>query len=157
MVLSYASLIVIIVILGLIIAFLYVKDKETTQTIVYLQNAVEELSSNASMPLDIESMSKDSKAYKELDGKIYEVGESLIKVVRSIKNIDQKLEILEQKVHKLEESYKLALMASSSNSNDLDIIAMYKSGKTPEEIAQEKRVPVGEVDLIIKLADLNNE
>ena len=157
MVLSFTALIVIIVILGLIIAFLYVKDKEMTQTVLYLQNAVEELSNNTPAPLDIESLSKDSKAYKELDAKIYEVGESLIKIIQSIKNLDKRVESLEQKVNKLEEGYKLSLMASSANSNDLDIIAMYKSGKSPEEIAKEKRVPVGEVELIIKLADLNDE
>ena len=154
MILSFATLIIIVIILGLIIAFLYIKDKEMTQTILYLQDAIEELNSARKAPAS--EFVEDSRAYKELDSKIYEVGESLIKIVRSIKNLDKKVENLEIKVNRIEESFKLSMMSSSANSNDLDIIAMYKSGKSAEEIAKEKRVPVGEVELIIKLANLND-
>ena len=155
MILSFATLIIIVIILGLIIAFLYVKDKEMSQTIVYLQDAIEELNRATSTPKATQLI-EDSKAYKELDAKIYEVGESLIKIVRSIKNLDKKVEDLEFKINKIEEGFKLSLLSSSTNSNDLDIIAMYKEGKTAEEIAKEKRVPIGEVELIIKLANLND-
>ena len=158
MVLNYVALIIIIIVLALIIAFLYVKDKDMNQTIVYLQDAIEELNSNSSTTTtESEGISKDSQAYKELDAKIYEVGESLIKIVRSIKNLDKKVESLELKVKQIEEAFKLSMISSSANSNDLDIIAMYKNGKSPEEIAKEKRVPIGEVELIIKLANLNDD
>jgi len=78
----------------------------------------------------------------------------LIKIVRSIKNLDHNQKELIERVNKLEEQLRLFTMSSSSNLNEEDIIALYKDGKTPEEIAKEKRIPQGEVELIVKLANL---
>jgi hypothetical protein len=34
---------------------------------------------------------------------------------------------------------------------------LYNEGKTLQEIAKQKRVPLGEVELIVKLANLNQD
>jgi DNA-directed RNA polymerase specialized sigma24 family protein len=61
-----------------------------------------------------------------------------------------------QRVNKIEDQLKLTMLSSSSNSSESEIIALYKDGKTAEEIAKEKRIPLGEVELMIKLAHLND-
>lgn len=150
MILSYATLIILVIILGLIIAFLYVRDKQFTQDLNLLQEAIIELRNQAPSSTD-----SNHDEYKELDSKIYELGESLIKIVRSIKNLDHNQKELMEKVEKIENQLKLSMLSSSSNSNEDEIINLYKSGKSIEEIAKEKRVPQGEVELIIKLSNLN--
>jgi len=152
MILSYATLIVIVVVLGLIIAFLYVKDKQLIQDLNILQEAIIELRNNQTTT---ENINITDESYKELDSKIYELGESLIKIVRNIKNLDIEQKELKDRINNIEEQLKLSMLSSSSNSNEAEIISLYKEGKSIEEIAKEKRVPHGEVELIIKLANLN--
>ena len=152
MILSYITLIVIVIVLGLIIAFLYIKDKQLVQDLNIIQETIIELRNNQTT---IQSDNKSTDNYKELDSKIYELGESLIKIVKSIKNLDAEQKELKDKVQKIQEQLKLSMLSSSSNSNEAEIISLYKEGKSIEEIAKEKRVPHGEVELIIKLANLN--
>ncbi len=157
MILNYITLIVIVVVLGLILAFLYIRDKEMTKSMIIVQENIDELK-NKIENLHIKENNNDfSKEYKELDDKIYEIGESLIKIVRSLKNMDTKQSIHEGKISKIEEQLKLFNLSSSSNSNENKIISLFKDGKSIEEIASEERIPVGEVELIIKLANLNVE
>ncbi len=153
MILEFTTLIIVVIILGLIIAFLYVKDKQLSQNLNLLEEAILELRSNKS---NTQSTENNSQSYKELDSKIYELGESLIKIVRSIKNIDHNQKELIHRVDKIEEQLKLSMLSSSSNSNESEIVALYKEGKSAEEIAKEKRIPLGEVELMIKLSSIND-
>jgi len=156
MILEYATLIVIIIVLGLIIAFLYIKDKELVKDLNLIQEAILELKSSSKEESQKSSDSTCDEQYKELDSKIYELGESLIKIVRSIKNLDHNQKELIQRVDTIEHQLKLSMLSSSTNSNENEIIALYKEGKSLEEIAKEKRIPLGEVELIVKLAGLND-
>jgi len=153
MILSYATLIVLVIILALIIAFLYIRDKQYTEDMRVVQEAILEVKNNTTSD---ETTLKEDTAYKELDSKIYELGESLIKIVRSIKNLDHNQKELIQRVEKIEEQLKLSMLASSSNSNEKEILNLYKEGKSAQEIAMEKNIPLGEVEFIIKLANLND-
>jgi len=153
MILSYITMLVLVIVLGLIIAFLYIRDKETSQILQILKGDILELKEKNSSTLN--NSSKDNPSYKELDNKIYEIGESLIKIVRNLKNIDSKQKLHEEKLSQIEEQLKLFNLTSSSNSNENKIISLFKDGKTIEEIASEERIPVGEVELIVKLANLN--
>jgi len=147
--LDYIVLIAIVIVLGLVLAYIYIKDKETSQVIMSLREKVEELS------YDDEPQNLSDEKYKELDNKIYEIGESLIKIVRNLKNIDATQKEHEQKLNQIEEKLKLFNLSSSSNRNENKIISLFKEGKTIEEIANEERIPVGEVEFVIKLANLN--
>jgi len=147
--LDYIVLIAIVIVLGLVLAYIYIKDKETSQVITSLREKVEELS------YDDEPKNISDERYKELDNKIYEIGESLIKIVRNLKNIDATQKQHEQKLNQIEEKLKLFNLTSSSNTNENKIISLFKEGKTIEQIASEERIPVGEVELVIKLANLN--
>jgi len=147
--LDYIVLIAIVIVLGLVLAYIYIKDKETSQVIMSLREKVEELS------YDDEPQNLSDEKYKELDNKIYEIGESLIKIVRNLKNIDATQKQHEQKLNQIEEKLKLFNLTSSSNTNENKIISLFKEGKTIEEIANEERIPVGEVEFVIKLANLN--
>jgi len=153
MILSYITMLVLVIVLGLIIGFLYIRDKETSQILQMLKGEILELKEKNSITSD--NSSKDTSSYKELDNKIYEIGESLIKIVRNLKNIDSKQKLHEEKLSQIEEQLKLFNLTSSSNSNENKIISLFKDGKTIEEIASEERIPVGEVELIVKLANLN--
>ncbi len=148
---DYIILLIIVVVLGLVIAFLYIRDREMTKLVLSLKNEIFNLKKNTTQ----EDSSENSSQYKELDNKIYEVGESLIKIVRNLKNIDAKQSIHEEKIKKIEEQLKHFNISSSSNTNENKIISLYKDGKSIEEIANEMRVPTGEVELIVKLANLN--
>jgi hypothetical protein len=57
----------------------------------------------------------------------------------------------------MEEKLKLTLLSSSANLNEQEIMDLYNEGKTLQEIAKQKRVPLGEVELIVKLANLNQD
>ena len=154
MILEYVTTISLIVVLALVIVFLYIRDKEMTRLIISLKNEILELKQKTESN---ESSKDNSKEYKELDNKIYEIGESLIKIVRNLKSIDAKQNIHEERLAKIEEQLKQFTLSSSSNTNENKIISLYKDGKSIEEIAQIQRLPVGEVELIIKLANLNAE
>lgn len=153
MILEFSTLIIVVIVLGLIIAFLYVKDKQLSQNLNLIEEAILELRANKSNTVQT---TDNHDSYKELDSKIYELGESLIKIVRSIKNLDHNQKEMIQRVNKIEDQLKLTMLSSSSNSSESEIIALYKDGKTAEEIAKEKRIPLGEVELMIKLAHLND-
>jgi cyanate lyase len=146
MILSYVTLIFLVIILGLIIAFLYIKDKQLVEDLNLLQEAILELKNQ---PIK----ESDESSYKELDSKIYELGESLIKIVRSIKNLDINQIEMAERVNKIEEQLKLSMI--TTDINDSEIIALFKDGKSIEDIAKEKRVPQRQVEFIIKLANLN--
>jgi predicted nucleic acid-binding Zn-ribbon protein len=143
-------ILLLVTVIGLIIGFLYIKDKEMSQTIAILENSIDELQNSDN------SAFMDSK-YRDLESKIYEVGESLIKVVRTLKAMDQDYKDIKFKVDSMEEKLKLTLLSSSANLNEQEIMDLYNEGKTLQEIAKQKRVPLGEVELIVKLANLNQD
>jgi predicted nucleic acid-binding Zn-ribbon protein len=143
-------ILLLVTVIGLIIGFLYIKDKEMSQTIAILENSIDELQNSDN------SAFIDSK-YRDLESKIYEVGESLIKVVRTLKAMDQDYKDIKFKVDSMEEKLKLTLLSSSANLNEQEIMDLYNEGKTLQEIAKQKRVPLGEVELIVKLANLNQD
>jgi predicted nucleic acid-binding Zn-ribbon protein len=143
-------ILLLVTVIGLIIGFLYIKDKEMSQTIAILENSIDELQNSDN------SAFMDSK-YRDLESKIYEVGESLIKVVRTLKAMDQDYKDIKTKVDSMEEKLKLTLLSSSTNLNEQEIMDLYNEGKTLQEIAKQKRVPLGEVELIVKLANLNQD
>jgi predicted nucleic acid-binding Zn-ribbon protein len=143
-------ILLLVTVIGLIIGFLYIKDKEMSQTIAILENSIDELQNSDN------SAFIDSK-YRDLESKIYEVGESLIKVVRTLKAMDQDHKDIKTKVDSMEEKLKLTLLSSSTNLNEQEIMDLYNEGKTLQEIAKQKRVPLGEVELIVKLANLNQD
>ena len=155
MIFEYTTLLIIIVILSLIIAFLYIKDKQLLKDLSRIEEAIVEIKKGKINNSNSEN-AQNSDEIKELDSKIYELGESLIKIVRSMKNLDSNQEELKNKVESLEQKIKLSILSNSANSNTNEVLSMYKDGKTPEEIAKEKRIPLGEVELMIKLDNIND-
>ena len=155
---SYIVLLFLVIVIGLIVGFLYLKDRELVNNLTIIENSIEDLSNNIHTKENTSSESISDEKYKELDSKIYEIGESLIKIVRTIKAIDVEHKELGQKVDTIEKQLKLTLLsATSSNLNENEILSLYSDGQTPQEIAKQKRVPLGEVELIIKLASLHDK
>ncbi|HIO90312.1 MAG TPA: hypothetical protein EYG69_00920 [Campylobacterales bacterium] len=155
---SYIVLLFLIVIIGLIIGFLYLKDRELVHNLTVIEKSIEDLNSNISNSTQNTDENLTNNQYKDLDSKIYEIGESLIKIVRTIKSMDISHKELSEKVNTIEKQLKLTLLqATSSNLNENEILSLYSDGLTTQEIAKQKRVPVGEVELVIKLASLHNK
>jgi len=155
---SYIVLLFLIVIIGLIIGFLYLKDRELVHNLTVIEKSIEDLNSNISNSTQNTDENLTNNQYKDLDSKIYEIGESLIKIVRTIKSMDISHKELSEKVNTIEKQLKLTLLqAASSNLNENEILSLYSDGLTTQEIAKQKRVPVGEVELVIKLASLHNK
>lgn len=155
---SYIVLLFLIVIIGLIIGFLYLKDRELVHNLTVIEKSIEDLNSNISNSTQNIDENLTNNQYKDLDSKIYEIGESLIKIVRTIKSMDISHKELSEKVNTIEKQLKLTLLqAASSNLNENEILSLYSDGLTTQEIAKQKRVPVGEVELVIKLASLHNK
>ena len=60
-----------------------------------------------------------------------------------------------ERINKLEENTKLSSMSSNAKLiNEKAIVDLYKEGYSAEEIAKRERTPIGEVELILRIANL---
>ena len=96
---------------------------------------------------------------ENLDAKLNELGDPLLRTIRAIKTMETSFSKLEQRVDerisKIEESTKLMSMTNSSiNVNEKRIIELFKEGKSIEKIAKKERVSQGEIELILRIANL---
>ena len=154
------------IVMLLLIAFFYFRDKSVFQKFIAYENAIDDLhgrlyevehqkASTSSATPDL-SLAL-SKIEERLDDKLNELGEPLLRTIRAIKTMEERLEKLEAKVDE-----KLAQLQSNARSipttqastYDDRIISLYKEGKSIDEIAKMTRVGIGEVELILKLVNL---
>jgi len=150
----------------LLIAFFYFRDKSMFQKLAAYENAIDDLNSRL---YALETRGSDStseeftKALVEVEGrlddKLNELGDPLLRTIRAIKTMETNFTTLEQRVgeriSKIEESTKLTSMTTSSiNVNEQRIIELFKEGKSIEKIAKKERVSQGEIELILRIANL---
>lgn len=150
----------------LLIAFFYFRDKSMFQKLTAYESAIDDLNSRL---YDLERRGSDTKneefakALVEVEGrledKLNELGDPLLRTIRAIKTMETNFATLEQRVgeriSKIEESTKLTTMTNSSiNVNEQRIIELFKEGKSIEKIAKKERVSQGEIELILRIANL---
>ena len=150
----------------LLIAFFYFRDKSMFQKLSAYEHAIDDLSARL---YALEKGRNDNKSEyfvqalteveDRLDAKLNELGDPLLRTIRAIKAMETNFSTLEQRVgeriSKIEESTKLTSMTNKSVSvNEQRIIELFKEGKSIEEIAKKERVSQGEIELILRIANL---
>ncbi len=150
----------------LLIAFFYFRDKSVYQKLAAYEYAIDDLNTRlyALETRTFDDKSGDfikslSEVEERLDAKLNELGDPLLRTIRAIKTMETSFMKLEQRVDerisKIEESTKLTTMTNSSiNVNEQRIIELFKEGKSIEKIAKKERVSQGEVELILRIANL---
>ncbi len=155
-------------VLLILIAYLYFKDKGLLQKLSAYESVIDELGNRiytlenkkVEVPkIDVNIESELSVIEKKLNDKINDLSDPILKTIRAIKELESNMlqieESVNERINKIEESTKLsALSVNSAQVNENRIIDFYKKGFSAEEIAKKERVPQGEVDLILRIANL---
>jgi len=159
-----------LVILGLLIAYFYMRDQSVTKQLSAYERAIDELNNRvhnmekrvAELPqtLEMPDFAAELEAVEhKLNQKLNDLSDPLLKAIRAIKQMELEMqrinESLNERITKIEENNKLSSMSATSKLiNEKAIIELYKNGYSAEEIAKRERTPLGEVELILKIANL---
>jgi len=153
-----SNLICLIMFVGLsifvffIFLFILKREKEIEQKFLSFELSLEKLQKEVYL---LKKESNIDSIYKDIE-KIEKIVDSIVDDVRIIesKNIEI-IESLREEIKELKNEVKKSKLPeiSSVNKNDEEkIINMYKSGYSIEEISKLLRIPIGEVELIVKFA-----
>lgn len=159
-----------LLILGLLIVYFYMRDQAVTRQLTAYEQAIEELNrrfhrleskeSHDDVYARLEDFTRELEAVEErLNQKLNDLSDPLLKAIRAIKQMEIEMhrinESLNERISKIEENSRLSnISATSKLINEKAIIELYKNGYTAEEIAKRERTPLGEVELILKIANL---
>jgi biopolymer transport protein ExbB/TolQ len=171
MILDMIVFIAFALVMLLLIAFFYFRDKSVFAKLSAYERAIDDLNSRLyELEIREESEEKEGVLHQDftkdleavearLDEKLHELGEPLLRTIRAIKTMESNFNALEQRINariaKIEDSTKLSTMSNNStNVNEQRIIEMFKNGKSIEKIAKKERVSQGEVELILRIANL---
>ncbi len=159
-----------LLILGLLIAYFYMRDQAVTRQLSAYEQAIDELNARvhrlerkAQEPQALETLpdfAQELEAVEmRLNEKLNDLSDPLLKAIRAIKQMEQEMirinESLNERITKIEENSRLSsISATSKLINEKAIIELFKNGYSAEEIAKRERTPLGEVELILKIANL---
>ncbi len=155
------------IVLLLLIAFFYFRDQSVFQKLQAYESAIDDIQSRLYRLENQPLPQKESKSdLKELilkledrfDGKLSEVGEPLLRTIRALKAIEDRLEKLEKKVDEkigeIRNAPRTQENLTDTSRYEERVITLYKEGKSIEEISKLTRIGVGEIDLMLRLAKL---
>ena len=143
-----------------------IRDKELSRKLKLYEKSIEELNrQNHTISKELSRISekepKEEDNLPQIKARIKEeVQKSLRPMVESIKEIEIVMQNFQdeqiRRIDELEDGKKVVNFApkNMANSNEKLIISQYKSGKSEAMIARDMRIGIGEVDLILKLANL---
>ncbi len=171
MIIEILAFISFAIVLLLLIAYFYYRDKGIVRQLEQYELAIDDLSSRL---FKVESKSSEeresienityfskhlSKVEENLNDKLDDLSDPLLKTIRAIKDMEEELKKVDQnlneRIGKLEESSKLSTMSNGKKMIDEKaIVDLYKAGYSAEEIAKTERTPIGEVELILRIANL---
>jgi septal ring factor EnvC (AmiA/AmiB activator) len=157
-----------LVVLGLLIVYFYMRDQSVTKQLTAYERAIDELNSrvyrleqkNSQEQENVPDFTKELEAIEaKLNQKLNDLSDPLLKAIRAIKQMEEEMirinDTLNERITKIEENNRLSSMSATSKLiNEKAIIELYKNGYSAEEIAKRERTPLGEVELILKIADL---
>jgi len=134
--------------------FILKREKEIEQKFLSFELSLEKLQQEVYL---LKKENNIDSIYKDIE-KIEKIVDSIVDDVRIIesKNIEI-IESLKEEIRELKnevKTNKLPEISSVNKSDEEKIISMYKSGYSVEEISKLLRIPIGEVELIVKFSSL---
>jgi len=159
-------------VLTIIIIYIIMKDSEQSKKMRYLEHSIDKLHNQLysaeeklkeiKSKLD-EAVQTNTTQYsndeiqalikQEVKEILEPIGETLSQAELSMKEFQ---ESIQKKFETVESSVKQTMMIpQTSKSDEEKIVSMYKAGYSVDEIAKQFRIGAGEVELIIRFADLN--
>ena len=155
------------VLIVIIFLMMSMKDSETNKKLSRYEQSIDNLSQqNHRFRKEIIELSKQRDRFiaemeEILEDKIKEkVQHSVYPLIESMREIENVMQSFQdeqiERIDKMEErSTEISYIPSGNTaSNEKLIIAQYGSGKSEAAIAKDLRIGIGEVDLVLKLANL---
>lgn len=163
-VLAFIGLALLVVVIFLMV---YIRDIEITKKLAIYERSIEELNYqnhvlNKALKEQSTKEQFDVKAFerKMLELAKQEVQQTVIPMVSSLQDIEGIIERFKEeqtaRIDRLESRTKemSGIPTGTSSSNEKMIVAQYARGRNEAEIAKDLRIGIGEVDLVLKLANL---
>ena len=165
--LAFIALAALVIIIFLMV---YIRDIEVNKKLLIYEKSIEELNyQNHVLNKTLNELTSGPKDPaldpKALESKILgsvkdEIHQSVFPLVSSLKDVEKIMQNFRDeqsgRIDRLESRTKEMSFASSSpsSSNEKVIVSQYAKGKSEAEIAKDLRIGIGEVDLVLKLANL---
>lgn len=162
--LAFIALATLVVIIFLMV---YVRDIEINKKLALYERSIEELNyQNHVLNKTLKEMNqKEAIDVSSLEKKILEASKSemqrtILPMIASLQDIEGIIESFKEeqsaRIDRLESRTKemSGLSTGTSSSNEKMIVAQYARGRSEAEIAKDLRIGIGEVDLVLKLANL---
>lgn len=162
--LAFIALAALVVIVFLMV---YIRDVEVNKKLLMYEKSIEELNfQNHQLSKALKEVShQEPFNASEFEKKVMhhvkqELHNSIIPMVSSLQDIESIMQTFQAeqtaRIDRLESRTKemSVLPTTASSSNEKIIVAQFAKGKSEAEIAKDLRVGIGEVDLVLKLANL---
>lgn len=162
--LAFIGLTALVVIIFLMV---FVRDMEINKKLLIYEKSIEELNyQNHVLNKAINDISKkENVEMKVFEQKMVErmkseVQSTVLPMISSLQDIETIMENFKEeqsaRIDRIESRTKEmnCLPSSTSSSNEKMIVAQYARGKSEAEIAKDLRIGIGEIDLVLKLANL---
>lgn len=162
--LAFIGLTALVIIIFLMV---FVRDMEINKKLLIYEKSIEELNyQNHVLNKTINDISrKENVEFKAFEQKIVEkmkneVQSTVLPMISSLQDIETIMENFKEeqsaRIDRIESRTKEmnCLPSSTSSSNEKMIVAQYARGKSEAEIAKDLRIGIGEIDLVLKLANL---
>ncbi len=170
MIIEMIAFIAFAIVLILLIIYFYYRDKGIVKQLELYEMAIDDLNVRLHKVEDRDDISNKTdhipnftneldKIEENLTGKLDELSDPLLKTIRAIKDMEAEIKRIDdsvnERINKLESNTKLSSMSNSAKLiNEKAIVDLYKAGYSAEEIAKRERTPIGEVELILRIANL---
>jgi len=161
------SLIGVIALVVIILIMISIRDGETSKKLSRYEQSIDNLAQqNHTLRKEILKLAKDRDKFMDemdetLEGMVQEqVQQSVYPLIQSMREIENVMQSFQdeqiERIDKIEEKRVEINYSPKSTtvSNEKLIISYYAQGKSEEEIAKDLRIGIGEVDLVLKLANL---
>lgn len=162
--LAFIGLTALVVIIFLMV---FVRDMEINKKLLIYEKSIEELNyQNHVLNKAMNDISKkENVEMKVFEQKMVErmkseVQSTVLPMISSLQDIETIMENFKEeqsaRIDRIESRTKEmnCLPSSTSSSNEKMIVAQYARGKSEAEIAKDLRIGIGEIDLVLKLANL---
>ncbi|MFK5881608.1 MAG: hypothetical protein QM482_05290 [Sulfurospirillum sp.] len=161
------AIIALSVLVFILFFLVFIRDQEVSRKLRVYEKIIEDLNrENHTISTNIEkTLSQKALDFDTIGTKLKvevksEVQKSLAPLVGSIKEIESVMQNFQdeqiRRIDALEDGKKTVNFVAPNmvDSNEKLIISQYKKGKSEAMIAKDLRIGIGEVDLILKLANL---